>query len=208
MKDKLFDLSQRMQHLIEQQKGSVAIHTEDYGWDNYRYSSPKFRLAHVERYFMDGLLVVHVTCFPNENNPAPIYGFDIIASEKSEKIVGAFLDWSPVAYDIDWNHTNWSSERILPEWASVFSGGFIAIRPSQEEYDKIIEYAYESFERYFSTLNETADDLEVKHIIREVQNEYCEKQSMNPRTFAALSHKIGENEAKYFMKNILFPKIN
>jgi hypothetical protein len=41
----------------------------------------------------------------------------------------------------------------------------------------------------------------------EKQNIYCQIQATNPRTFSALKAKIGEEKARYFMENILFPKI-
>jgi hypothetical protein len=42
----------------------------------------------------------------------------------------------------------------------------------------------------------------------EKQNTYCQVQASNPRTYSALKALIGEKEAKYFMENILFPKID
>jgi hypothetical protein len=41
----------------------------------------------------------------------------------------------------------------------------------------------------------------------EKQNTYCKVQASNPRTYSALKALIGEEKARYFMENILFPKI-
>jgi hypothetical protein len=39
------------------------------------------------------------------------------------------------------------------------------------------------------------------------QNRYCENQQKNERTYNVLKAKLGAEKAKYFMENILFPKI-
>jgi hypothetical protein len=43
--------------------------------------------------------------------------------------------------------------------------------------------------------------------IKAAQNRYCEQQQKNERTYNVLKAKLGEEKAKYFMENILFPKI-
>jgi phycocyanobilin:ferredoxin oxidoreductase len=195
-----------MHQHIKSYPGVQLIETEDFGWENFRYSSPDFRLAHVERFFHDNLLVVHVTVFPHKNNPAPVYGFDVVASEKAGKIMGAFVDYSPVCYDLHWHNETWAKDRKLPVWAKVFSKQFVAIRPEEEEHDKLLEFGYNKFIEYFDLINVKTDDCYVERVI-EAQNAYCEHQSQNPKTFAALKHKIGAERAEYFMKKILFPII-
>lgn len=208
LKEDIIELTQMMHDLILEQKDVVELETEDFGWENYRYESPMFRLAHVERYFKDGLIVAHVTCIPHVNNPSPIFGFDIVGSEKTGKISGAFVDWSPTLYDKRWHYTRWSSARVLPEWATVFSDDFLAIRPNENEHDQLFDFAYGALCHYFETLNKStvSNDPKVVELIREKQTEYCEKQASNPRTFAALKQQLGEERARHFMENILFPK--
>ena len=48
---------------------------------------------------------------------------------------------------------------------------------------------------------------EITEYITAGQNRYCEHQQMNARTFNVLKAKLGSDRAKYFMDNILFPKI-
>lgn len=210
LRQDLIELSDKVLTFIQDVPGVAVLPTEDFGWENYRFYSPFFRLAHVERYFEDGLIVLHITCFPHANVGSPIFGFDVVGSEKTGKITGAFIDWSPVLYEYDWHDTEWANNRTLPVWATVFSKKFIAIRPEPEEHKKIFEFAYENFQQYVHYLEDNYNTgYSVKSVldqIREKQNQYCEHQSENPRTFAALSHKIGEERARYFMKEILFPK--
>lgn len=213
LREKMIAASDEMHSLIKRQVGVCELPTEDFGWENYRYYGPGFRLAHVERYFHDNLLVLHVTCFPHANDASPIFGFDVIGSEKSNKVTGVFLDWSPTIVTHRWNlNKSITNNRDLPEWANIFSDYMIAYRPDTEaEIDSIFDFAVRSFREYFSNINNSLTSRLVTenniNIITEKQNRYCEQQAKNPRTLAALTHKIGEERAVYFMNEVLFPKI-
>jgi hypothetical protein len=92
-KQTLDNIAERIEYIICNYEADL-IPTEDYGWVNRRYRNDKFRLAHIERYSDKNLEVLHVTCFPNEKYQHPIFGFDIICTDK--KPLAAFMDWSPV----------------------------------------------------------------------------------------------------------------
>ena len=160
-----------------------------------------------------GLEVVHITCFPRENSKAPVYGFDVVGYQNDEKqvakISACFMDYSPTMYEEKWHNTTWNKDRKLPVWATVFSKDFIAVRPTEDEYEKIFEVGFEAFEKYIKKLN-SKEDLtdnisEIEQII-EKQNIYCEHQASNKRTFGALKANNGEDKAKFFMEQVLFPK--
>ena len=89
----LNSIASKLQSTLEL-SAAVEIPTEDFGWSNKRYVGDKFRMAHIERYSDKNLEVLHFTCFPNETYQHPIFGFDIICTEK--KPLAAFMDWSPV----------------------------------------------------------------------------------------------------------------
>lgn len=185
------------------------IPTENWGWDNHRWESDNFRLAHVEVYGLDNLKVLHTTVFPHKNNTYPIYGFDVICSTKQNSIMGAFIDLSPTISD-EWEHTFHSdSVRILPEWADMFSKNFIALKsPTENEWLGIFEFAYNLFLEYINKLPIfTTTDNDIINRVIEAQNYYCHQQQKNKRTFGALKSKIGEERARVFMETILFPKI-
>jgi hypothetical protein len=214
LKDRIFHHSEKFKELIESQEGVEMIDTDDYGWENYRYENDKFRLAHVERYSHSGLEVVHITCFPRENSKAPVFGFDVVGYQNDEKqmskISGVFIDWSPILTHDKWHDTTWNKDRKLPYWATVFSDDFIAVRPTEDEYEKVFEVGFEAFEKYIDRLNsdvDLTDDIsEIEQIILR-QNIYCEHQASNKRTMGALTANIGEEKARYFMTEVLFPKI-
>lgn len=202
--------SEKFKNLIELQDGVRELHTDDYGWENYRYESPIFRLAHVERYFIGALAVCHITCFPTENSKSPIFGFDIVGGSQNGKISGAFIDCSPVSYNKPWHDTQWNKDRKLPYWATVFSKDFIAVRPTEDEYEKLFETGWEVFQTYIDNLKSgvdiTTNETELEEIFQN-QNAYCRHQADNPRTFGALKTEIGEERALHFMTKVLFPEI-
>jgi hypothetical protein len=120
------------------------------------------------------------------------------------------LDLSPILYDNPFHNIQWNNDRKLPYWATVFSKQFIAIRPTEDEHDMLFQTAYTIFENYLNELNSDIYKVEDTTIVENIiskQNEYCEYQAKNERTFAALKHHIGEERARHFMTKILFPKI-
>jgi hypothetical protein len=131
--------------------------------------------------------------------------------EQKSKISGVFIDWSPVMYEEKWHDSTWNKDRTLPYWATVFSKDFIAVRPTEDEYEKIFEVGFEAFEKFIEKLNSGVDvtdnSIEIEEIIKN-QNTYCKHQADNKRTFGALSANIGPEKAKYFMEKVLFPPID
>jgi len=179
--------------------------TEDFGWENYRFTSPIFRLAHVERYTDNKVDVLHVTTFPHAWCPDPIFGFDIIATQNA--IIGCYMDFSPVSYRYPFLHgMEFHERKPTPEWATIFSDEFIALKPKDdEEFSRFSHWALTSYDKYITLLKE--GNVGNSQDIIEKQNRYCSIQASNPRTFTVLKHKIGEARAQHFMQHILFPKI-
>ena len=191
-----------------QLSAAFEIPTEDFGWVNKRYVGENFRMAHIERYSDSNLEVLHFTCFPNPTYQHPIFGFDIITTDK--KPLAAFMDWSPVD-----NTTNIESRYQfekpypLPDWAKlIFSANALAIIPNDYEMDSLSNNVVESFEIYLDVLNNSKENTDRVDYIVAAQNRYCENQQKNERTFNVLKAKLGKERAKYFMETILFPKID
>jgi phycocyanobilin:ferredoxin oxidoreductase len=192
---------------INIQHNGKEIPTEDYGWSNKRFVGDKFRLAHIERYSDKNLEVLHITCFPNEKYQHPIFGFDIICTEK--KPLAAFMDWSPSDNALDYRCTyDFEQKYPLPDWAKIiFSPTPLAIIPTDNELNKLSEIVINCFEMYNTILDGSKQSEHRTDYIIAAQNRYCENQQKNERTFNVLKAKLGVEDAQYFMKNILFPKI-
>ena len=203
----LNNIASKLQSTLEL-SAAVEIPTEDFGWSNKRYVGDKFRMAHIERYSDKNLEVLHFTCFPNETYQHPIFGFDIICTEK--KPLAAFMDWSPVDNTTSIKSAyKYEKEYPLPEWAKIiFSATALAIIPNDNELNTLSNNVIECFEIYLDVLNNSKEALDRVSYIKAAQNRYCENQQKNERTYNVLKAKLGEEKAKYFMQNILFPKIN
>lgn len=202
----LNQLGNKFQQLVLGAPNVRDVFTEDFGWVNHRYESSLFRLAHIERYWDKNIEVLHFTTFPHKWSPEPIFGFDVIATKNM--ITGCYMDLSPGLKDYPFDAgIDFKDRKPLPEWATVFSDKFIMLKPeSNEEFIRFCDWVLDKYDWYLNSLLwlERKDD-ESKVI--EKQNIYCSVQATNPRTFSALKAKIGEEKARYFMENILFPKI-
>ena len=166
-----------------------------------------YRLAHIERYSDKNLEVLHFTCFPNPTFQHPIFGFDIITTDK--KPLAAFMDWSPVD-NTTRIKTGYKYEKDypLPEWAKIiFSATPLAIVPNDSEMNTLSNDVTSNFEIYLDILNNSKEALDRVDYIIAAQNRYCENQQKNQRTYNVLKAKLGEERAKYFITNILFPKL-
>jgi phycocyanobilin:ferredoxin oxidoreductase len=203
----LNSIADKIENIIIQHNGR-EIATEDFGWSNKRFVNDKFRLAHIERYSDKNLEVLHITCFPNEKYQQPIFGFDIICTEK--KPLAAFMDWSPVDNALEYRCSYpFEKPYPLPDWAKIiFSPTPLAIIPNDNELEKLTDIVHNCFEMYMKILEGAKQSEYRSAYIKAAQNRYCENQQKNERTYNVLKAKLGEEKAKYFMQNILFPKIN
>jgi hypothetical protein len=202
----LNQLANKFQQMVLKAPNVRDVFTEDFGWVNHRYESSLFRLAHIERYWDKNIEVLHFTTFPHKWSPEPIFGFDVIATKNM--IAGCYMDLSPVLKDYPFDTgVDFKDRKPLPEWATVFSDKFIMLKPiSNDEFIRFCDWVLDKYDWYLNSLLWLERRGDESSVI-EKQNIYCSVQAKNPRTFSALKAKIGEEKARYFMENILFPKI-
>lgn len=203
----LDSIANTVKEIIINKGEGKQVEIENFGWTNLIYESKYFRFAHIERYSDKNLEVLHITTFPNKNNPSPIFGFDIITTDK--KPLAAFLDYSPVVDNITYRSNKiFETPYNLPDWAKkIFSDHAIAIVPNEKDMDVLSEVVGDAYAKYIDLCigeHQTVDS----EVVKERQNYYCEQQQKNERTFNVLKAKLGEDRARYFMNTILFPKIN
>lgn len=188
------------------------------GWVNKVWVSSRYRRAHID--VVDardsrGLWMMHCCIFPHFHNPAPIFGFDVIAGKN--KITGCFYDFSPAGDDehplLDWFSEEalklqWNKTRKLPDWAErIFSGSMIAAGNVQkeEELDQIFEIAKKGIDCYLSVVAET--NQTVKSTL-EAQNYYAQNQKQNPHTPRVMaSLGLNEEDVRIFIQDCLFPEV-
>jgi phycocyanobilin:ferredoxin oxidoreductase len=223
---KVWDTLINIQHLLETEFGRTG--TEIFepgmdrfnqpGWINRVWTSDLYRRAHVD--VVDaretkGLWMMHCCIFPHTHNPAPIYGFDVVAGKN--KMTGCFHDYSkagdPSHPMMSWfadevAKLEWRKPRALPEWATnIFSPSMVAAGnvSDEAELDQITAMAKTTLAHYLSTVGETNNT--VTDTTAE-QNYYCENQKCNPHTPRVMaSLGLDEEDVRVFIQECLFPEI-
>ena len=203
-----------------QEPGLDAFNRPDSGWINRVWANDSVRRAHidvVDARSTKGLWMMHVCVFPNLNNDAPIYGFDVIAGAK--KMTGAFHDFSPSAtlehpmidgYKDSVENFIPTKKRQLPEWAqNIFTDSMLAAGNvnTEEEAVEIIQIALDNLRAYFEEVPEY-DGFGDRHLVTAAQNYYCHNQQQNPHTPRTMkSLGLPEEDVDIFCRDMLFPKI-
>jgi phycocyanobilin:ferredoxin oxidoreductase len=223
---KVWDTLIEIQHLLERKFDETGTEISEPGmdrfnqpgWVNRVWTSETYRRAHidvVDTRDTKGLWMMHCCIFPHTHNPAPIYGFDVIAGKN--KITGCFHDYSkagdPEHPMMQWfseqvSQLEWRRERQLPEWATnIFSKSMIAAGNVQDqaELEQIFETVKTTISHYLSTVSETnntADDT------TEAQNYYAINQKCNPHTPRVMaSLGLDPEDIRVFIQDCLFPEI-
>ena len=226
MESKVWDKLIEIQTLLEEsfEKTGVEVFEPGMdrfnqpGWVNRVWSSDKYRRAHVDvvdARLTKGLWMMHCCIFPHIHNPAPIYGFDVVAGKN--KITGCFHDYSnagdPEHPMMDWfadevNKLDWNRTRKLPDWAErIFSPSMVAAGNVQDEaeLEQIFAMARTTLTHYLESVGETNNTA---NNTTEAQNYYCENQKQNPHTPRVMvSLGLSEDDVRHFIQECLFPEI-
>lgn len=188
------------------------------GWVNKVWASSRYRRAHidvVDARDTKGLWMMHCCIFPHLHNPAPIFGFDVIAGKN--KITGCFYDYSPAGdsehpmleqFADEAQRLEWNKTRKLPDWAErIFSGSMIAAGNVSDEVElaQIFNVARNGVDHYLEYVSETNNTAVST---KAAQNYYCENQKQNPHTPKVMvSLGLSEEDVKVFIQDCLFPEI-
>ena len=204
--DLINQTADRFEQIIQDHAHNLqVIPTEDFGWENTRWFSSEFRLAHVERFRQPKFSVLHTVIFPHVMDPSPIFGFDIIASDT--KVTGVFLDRSPTISD--WGpltNLKFLTQRVKPEWGTIFSDHWIACRPDHAECVAICDLACDLLSDYLMRLSEIHTTPRVHDVIQ-AQNNYSLQQRKNTHTTQVIKRLLGDSRGEHFIQDILFPVI-
>jgi len=200
--------------------GEETFDDPEFGWLNRVFRGEHFRRAHIDSVDArdsKGLYMTHICVFPNYDNDAPIYGFDIICGKN--KVTGAFHDYSPTA---DWSHPmvnlfgefvqdlEWKKERQLPDWAqAIFSKHMVAASNVRiEEMQQVVTMALDNLDTYLAELPTYTTSSVDSALIREKQNRYCAYQKQNPHTPKVMeSLGLDPVDVRTFIDECLFPEV-
>lgn len=188
------------------------------GWVNRVWTSDSYRRAHidvVDARATKGLWMMHCCVFPHTHNPAPIFGFDVIAGKN--KITGCFIDYSPagdaahpmIEYFADEvSRYEWNKPRKLPEWAErIFSKSMVAAGnvSNEDELKQITSLAEILVNHYTECVGETNN---IVADTTSAQNYYAQNQKQNPHTPKVMvSLGLSEDDVQHFIQECLFPEI-
>jgi phycocyanobilin:ferredoxin oxidoreductase len=220
--DQLIDL----QALLEDQfnnTGKVVVGANNdrfsnKGWIHRVWEGDAYRRAHidiVDERNTKGLWMIHCCIFPHIHNPAPIFGFDVVAGRN--KITGCFHDFSPAGdaehsmikwFENEVSDLQWTKLRELPDWAKrIFTPSMIAASnvQSSSEIAQIIKTVNATSSYYLSQVAATNNTV---NSTVQAQNYYAQNQKLNPHTpkvMAALG--LNDEEVDIFIHECLFPEI-
>ena len=202
------------------EEGLDYFNQPDNGWVNRVWQNDNIRRAHidvVDARDSKGLWMMHVCIFPTLDNPAPIYGFDVIAGKN--KMTGAFHDFSPSSdpehdmikgYYESVEHFVPEKQRELPEWArNIFTGKMLAAGnvKTDEEATEIIRIALDNLRAYLGEVGITKGEGDPT-IVAPCQDYYCHNQQQNPHTPNVMkSLGLPEEDVDRFCTDMLFPKL-
>jgi hypothetical protein len=175
-------------------------------WYNTVFFNDLARYNHIEYFKSDNNLVevFHNVMLPNASLNCGIFGFDMIAL--NNKITGIFCDITNGSNENlkRIKHHYRSIERDRPEWASFFSKDFLIVK-SPENLEDFINDIMLVVDEYLNPDISSVYDAFNEHKNISIQNEYCMNQRKNAKTYNALTKFIGEEEAKKFIEQVLFP---
>jgi phycocyanobilin:ferredoxin oxidoreductase len=224
--NKLIDCQNKIIEIFNEKATEINEPGLDYfnrpnnGWINRVWANDSVRRAHidvVDARDSKGLWMMHVCIFPTLDNPAPIYGFDVIAGKN--KMTGAFHDFSPSSdpehdmikgYYESVEHFVPEKQRELPEWArNIFTGKMLAAGnvKTDEEATEIIRIALDNLRAYLGEVSITKGEGDPT-IVAPCQDYYCHNQQQNPHTPNVMkSLGLPEEDVDRFCTDMLFPKL-
>ena len=223
---KVWNILIEIQHPLEDNFSRTGQEVNEYGmerfnqpgWVNRVWTSDRYRRAHidvVDARESKGLWMMHCCVFPHTHNPAPIFGFDVIAGKN--KITGCFIDYSPTGdrdhpmieyFAEEVGQYDWNKPRKLPEWAErIFSPYMIAAGNVSDETElaQITSLAEILVNHYTECVGETNNTAENT---KDQQNYYAQNQKQNPHTPKVMvSLGLSEEDVQMFIQDCLFPEL-
>ena len=188
-------------------------------WRNLLLAGEGFRRAHIEELSVHGrLAVLHVCVFPHLDDPAPVFGFDLVGGPS--RVTGVFVDFSPVLEASSERSTlrlgdvlasaeidRLGERRVVPPWGGIFSDDFVALRPhGLAEVARLGTLGQAAMVGFLNALAPgTAPGLRAQIIAG--QNRYGAAMRQNTHTLRMLASLIGSDVARRFIDGVLFPPV-
>ena len=185
--------------------------------ENRCYQTPQFRKLHLELARVgERLDILHCVMFPRPNYPLPIFGVDLVGSQKG--ISAAIVDLSPVTRDriLPQDYSSilrnlpvlkFSQPRDLPAWGKIFSEFCLFIRPVNTEEERLFLARVRQFLTLHCQMAMVARPLASSFEKTEIlagQHYYCTQQQQNDKTRRVLEKSLGKAWTDRYMSTMLF----
>lgn len=185
--------------------------------ENRCYQTRQFRKLHLELAQVgDRLNILHCVMFPRPNYPLPIFGVDLVGSNKG--ISAAIVDLSPVTRNrllpksyryilANLFPVEFSQPRDLPPWGSIFSEFCLFIRPIDAEEEGLFLKRVKQFltlhcQMAINTRPVTSQEKKAELLTG--QRFYCNQQQQNDKTRRVLENSLGKSWTDRYMNTMLF----
>ena len=185
--------------------------------ENRCYQTRQFRKLHLELAQVgDRLDILHCVMFPRPNYHLPIFGVDLVGSQKG--ISAAIVDLSPVTR----NHllpkayryvlanllpVEFSQPRDLPPWGSIFSEFCLFIRPADTQEEELFLKRVKQFlilHCQMAVNNRPVTSQSKQAELLAGQRHYCTQQQQNDKTRRVLEKSLGKTWTDRYMSTMLF----
>jgi phycocyanobilin:ferredoxin oxidoreductase len=181
--------------------------------ENHCYQTPEFRKLHLELARVgNNLDILHCVMFPRPDYALPMFGCDLVGGRG--QISAAIVDLSPVEASLPKGYIDaldnlpkaeFSEERDLPVWGSIFSHYCRFIRPTNaDEEATFIQLITQYLTLHCQQARATASTPESLETILAGQEHYCTQQQQNDKTRRVLEKAFGDSWAERYMTTVLF----
>ena len=185
--------------------------------ENRCYQTYQFRKLHLELAQVgNGLNILHCVMFPRPNYPLPIFGVDLVGSQKG--IGAAIVDLSPInsQHILSDSYRNvlanlpdvkFSQPRDLPEWGDIFSEFCIFVRLVDTREERLFLQQVEHFLTLHCQIALSTSPVFSSPQLAEIlagQHNYCIKQQQNDKTRRVLEKSLGQAWTDRYLTTMLF----
>lgn len=162
-----------------------------------------------------GLQILHCVFFPDPQFDLPVFGADIVAGRGV--VSAAIVDLSPVQAELPepvvrrleaLEKRQFSQERGLPEWGTIFSPYVRFVRPADAAEEQAFIAVVSDFLAVLAAACREAQPQPIDHpdTVRRHQGQlsYCQQQKRNDKTRRVLEKAFNPEWADRYIEDLLF----
>jgi len=190
------------------------VKKEDLVIKNTMYKTPKLRKVHLELAELDKLKILHSVFFPDPNYNIPIFGCDIVATDKV--VTAAIVDISPVSGFDKWddvkeisNEFNIGEKRELPSWGGEIFSPYCKFMRLTEDIDMANFYCLVlNYLGIYCKTVASAEKGSMEDAYKRYQDQckYCDQQRKNDKTRGILEKWFDKEWVDHYIDEVLFCK--